>query len=141
MLSITAIAIESAQLIGRLREREFFFDLSMDIYCIFDTKSERIVQANPTFTLVTGYSADELASRHYLDFVHPDDLVTATSAVEVLNAAGRRVHAVVYRFLCKDGCGGWRGIDRRTRRPRIRGGAGRHRRRGQAGWRAASRSQ
>ncbi|HEX9257885.1 MAG TPA: diguanylate cyclase, partial [Acidimicrobiales bacterium] len=107
MLSITAIAIESARLIGRLREREFFFDLSMDIYCIFDTKSERIVQANPTFTLLTGFSADELASRHYLDFIHPDDRDTATRAVEVLNAAGRRVHAVVYRFLCKDGGYRW----------------------------------
>ena len=107
MLSVTAIAIESAQLIGRLRERDVFFDLSSDIYCVFDTMSERIVQSNPTFSLVTGFSADELASRHYLEFVHPDDRATAATAVEVLNAAGRRVHAVLYRFLCRNGSYRW----------------------------------
>ncbi|HET6545967.1 MAG TPA: EAL domain-containing protein [Rhodanobacteraceae bacterium] len=107
MLSITAIAIESDQLIARLRERDYFFDMSMEIYCIFDTKTQRIVQANPTFTELTGYGLNELASRHYLEFVHPDDRAIAVDAVAVLRGAGMRVGEVVYRFRCKDGSYRW----------------------------------
>ena len=107
MLAIAAIAIESDQLISRLRERDYFFDMSIEIYCIFDTNTQRIVQANPTFSRVTGFSAAELASRHYLEFVHPQDRSIATGAVAVLDAAGKRVSEVVYRFLCKDGSYRW----------------------------------
>ncbi|MGH8076551.1 MAG: sensor domain-containing protein [Lysobacter sp.] len=107
MLSTTAIAIESEQLIDRLRERERFFDISMEIYCIFDPSTERIVQANQTFTTVTGFSSEELTSRRYQEFVHPEDLELTANAVEVLNKAGNRVHQVTYRFLCKDGSYRW----------------------------------
>ena len=107
MLTITAIAIESAQLVERLRERDCFFDLSMEIYCIFDPKADRIVQVNPSFCRVTGYSSEELASRHYLEFVHPDDRPSAVGAVEVLNVEGGRVRGFTYRFLCKGGEQRW----------------------------------
>ena len=107
MLTITAIAIESAHLIEHLRERDRFFDLSMEIYCIFDPKAERIVQVNPTFTRITGYAAEELTSRHYLDFIHPDDRSSASNAAATLTTAGGRVHQFAYRFLCKDGSQRW----------------------------------
>ena len=106
LLPVTSIAIESAKLIGRLHERDRFFDLSMEIYCIFDPKSERIIQVNPSFSRVTGYSTEELTSRQYMDFVHQDDHSLATNAVGVL-AAGGRVSEFAYRFLCKDGSYRW----------------------------------
>ncbi|GAA4867876.1 sensor domain-containing protein [Luteimonas vadosa] len=107
MLSITAIAIESDQMLQHSRERDYFFDMSMELYCIYDIRTQRIIQANPTFTAVTGYSAEELGSCHFLDFVHPEDLGRARGAAEVLNAAGMRVEKVVYRFRCKDGSYRW----------------------------------
>ena len=107
MLPITGIAIESAKLIKRLHERDHFFDLSMEIYCIFDPGSERITQANPSFSRVTGYSTEELTSRHCMDFVHPDDRSLARNAVGVLATAGGRVNEFAYRFLCKDGSYRW----------------------------------
>lgn len=107
MLPITAIAIEGEQILGRLRERDYFFDMSLEIYCIFDTQRQRIVQSNPTFHKLTGFNAAELESRHYLEFVHPEDLAIATNAVSVLNDAGKRVSQVTYRFLCKDGGYRW----------------------------------
>lgn len=107
MLPITAIAIEGEQAAARLRERDYFFDMSQEIYCIFDTQRQRIVQSNPTFSAATGFSAEELASRHYLEFVHPDDVPIATGAVSTLTGAGMRVSEVTYRFLCKDGDYRW----------------------------------
>lgn len=107
MLPITAIAIEGEQILGRLQERDYFFDMSLEIYCIFDTQRQRIVQSNPTFHKVTGFSAGELQSRHYLEFVHPEDHTIATDAAAVLNDAGKRVNRVSHRFLCKDGGYRW----------------------------------
>ncbi|HMM68226.1 MAG TPA: GAF domain-containing protein [Dokdonella sp.] len=117
MLTITTIAIESAQLIERVRQRDGFFDLSLEIYCVFDTKSQRIVQANPAFTRLTGFSEFELTSHPYTMFVHPDDLD---------GAAGQWGHLPLP-------VQGWQlslallGIRRRPRRQGVRGRAGRHR--------------
>ncbi|HTA65928.1 MAG TPA: EAL domain-containing protein [Xanthomonadaceae bacterium] len=107
MLPITATAIESARQSRRMLERDRFFELSTEIYCIFDPASERIVQANPSFSHITGYSAEELASRHYQEFVHPDDRGATANAVTVLNEAGGRISAFAYRFHCKDGSYRW----------------------------------
>jgi len=107
MLPLTAVAIESAQLITRLRERDVFFDLSQEIYCVFDPAAGRIVQVNPAFSLTTGFSEAELCAVNYLDFVHADDRDLATSAVAVLDAAGKRVSNVTFRFLCTDGGYRW----------------------------------
>jgi len=107
MIPITATAIESARLIRRLQERDRFFELSMEIYCIFDAAAERIIQVNPSFCRVTGYTAEELGSRHYSEFVHPEDRHAAADAVSVLTTEGARVSAFSYRFLCKDGSYRW----------------------------------
>jgi diguanylate cyclase (GGDEF)-like protein/PAS domain S-box-containing protein len=107
MLTITTIAIESAQLVERVRQRDGFFDLSLEIYCVFDTKSHRILQANPAFTQLTGFSEAELASRPYSAFVHAEDLEAAAQAVARLHDEGDRVSQVTYRFQCKDGNYRW----------------------------------
>ena len=107
MLPITATAIERARLIRRLQERDRFFELSMEIYCIFDTTAERFIQVNPSFCRVTGYTAEELASRHYSEFIHPEDRHAAADAVSSLTVEGARVSAFANRFLCKDGSYRW----------------------------------
>jgi diguanylate cyclase (GGDEF)-like protein/PAS domain S-box-containing protein len=106
MLPMAAIAIESARLVARLRERDRFFDMALEIFCIFDPRIERIVQVNPTFLRITGHSAQTLTANHYLDFVHPEDRSATTSAVTVLTDGGR-VTQFAYRFLCADGTYRW----------------------------------
>jgi len=107
MLTITAIAIESARLIEKVRERDGFFELSFDIYCIFDTRNGRISQSNPAFTRVTGHSEAELCGSPYEAFVHPDDLDIAAAAVTALRSPDGRVEDVTYRFRCRDGSFRW----------------------------------
>lgn len=105
MLSITAIAIESDRLITRLRERDYFFELSTEIYCIYDTTTRRIIQTNPMFRTVTGYSTADMFGRHYTEFVHPDDLQSVRAAVGRVSRGSPS--AVEFRYLCKDGNYRW----------------------------------
>jgi diguanylate cyclase (GGDEF)-like protein/PAS domain S-box-containing protein len=107
MLSITAIAIESDHLIARLRERDCFFELSTEIYCIYDTTTRRIIQTNPMFRTVTGYSTTDLHGRHYTEFVHPDDVPSVRAAIGKVSPGATTPSAVEFRYLCKDGRYRW----------------------------------
>jgi diguanylate cyclase (GGDEF)-like protein/PAS domain S-box-containing protein len=107
IVPIASIAIESARLLERMHERDCFFDLSMEINCIFDPNTQRIVQANPMFTVITGFSEQELCSRDYQEFVHPLDRGDASDEVARLTQAGGKVNHFTYRFLCKDGTYRW----------------------------------
>ncbi|OOG45623.1 GGDEF domain-containing phosphodiesterase [Rhodanobacter sp. C01] len=102
MLPVTSIAIESARLVGRLRERNRFFELSLEIFCILDPKRERIVQFNPSLPRVTGYSAEELTSRSYREFLWPEDGSGHQDPLPALGAPGQLVHEFVTRCVCKD---------------------------------------
>lgn len=107
MLTVTAVAIESDRLISRLRERDHFFELSGEIYCIFDTVSKRIIQANPMFREVTGYSLTDLVDRNYFDFLHPDDRRDADELVNRTMVDDSRRTTTEFRYLCKDGRYRW----------------------------------
>jgi serine/threonine-protein kinase len=63
--------LESGQ---RRAEEELvrFFDLSLDMFCIANTQGY-FWRLNDNFTRTLGYSAHELTSQPFIEFVHPDD--------------------------------------------------------------------
>ncbi|MEW9573328.1 EAL domain-containing protein [Rhodanobacter sp. Si-c] len=103
MLPIAGIAIESERLVGRLRERNRFFEMSQEIFCILDPRSERLIQFNPSLPRLAGYSSDELKSRSYRNFLRPER--DAATPDPILGPAGteQRVHEFVNRCVAKDG--------------------------------------
>lgn len=63
---------------------EFFVNESPDLVCIADTTAFfRVV--NDTFVKVLGYSREELLSRPFVEFVHPDDLQKTFEEVQNLS--------------------------------------------------------
>src|SRR4051794_17624257 len=90
-----------------LREPSFeeIFTLSLDLLCIggLDGYFKRV---NPAFEQAFGYSSQELLSRPFLDFVHPDDRARSRDALEGLTR-GREVVLLENRNVRADGSMLW----------------------------------
>ena len=89
------------------RERDRFFSLSADMFCIA-TLTGRFLRVNPAFCTVLGYDADELMRMRVLDLIHSDDRSGAVDAARAL-AAGDTSHRHENRLRCKDGSYKWLG--------------------------------
>jgi PAS domain S-box-containing protein len=93
---------------GRRRaqdELDRFFTLSLDMLCIagFDGYFKRV---NPAWERVLGYTTDELLSRPYVEFIHPDDRPATTQEASKISSGGQALH-FENRYLHKDGTFRW----------------------------------
>ncbi len=91
----------------RASERlDHFFDISTDLLAIADTQGY-FKHLNPAWERTFGYTTEELMSRPYLDFVHPDDVerTRAESAEQI--ASNRTTLMFENRYRCRDGSYRW----------------------------------
>jgi PAS domain S-box-containing protein len=81
------------------------FDLALDAFCIagFDGY---LRFANPAFAHILGCTPEELLTRPFMDYVHPDD-VESVSAVLTDLATGMDVVGFQCRQVCADGSVRW----------------------------------
>lgn len=68
-----------------MREREQFFSLSPDMFCIVDLNSH-FFELNNAFLAVLGYKREELLGTSYLQLIHKDDRARVEEAVQFLNS-------------------------------------------------------
>ena len=106
--AIEVAAILTAYLESDLRraERDLvrFFELTPDLFCIAGTDGY-FRRVNENFTRVLGYSPEELISRPFVEFVHPDDRSSTVHAAEQL---GRGLPLVRFRNRYRDVAGRYR---------------------------------
>ncbi len=88
-----------------LNEANIYFNLSHDLFCIAsdDGYFKRI---NSAWSEKLGYTEEELLSRPYRTFLHPDDLVETDKRQKDL-LTGSAVVNFENRYLCKDGAVCW----------------------------------
>ena len=78
-----------------------FFDVGLDLFCIANTDGY-FLKLNKAWERTLGYTQDELMSKQFLEFVHPDDLQSTMDAISDLSAQ----HTILNfrnRFKSKDG--------------------------------------
>jgi len=87
------------------RQRDRFFDLSLDLVCIAGTDGY-FKQLNPKFETVLGFTRAELLERPFLDFVHPDEREATVRTISKLSA-GEPAIDFENRYRCKDASYRW----------------------------------
>jgi len=82
-------------------ELEAFFSVNLDLLCIADLEGN-FIKTNKAWSRILGYSAEELSTRKFLEFVHPDDLQATLDAMAELGK-GEEVLDFTNRYRSKDG--------------------------------------
>ncbi len=91
---------------GEQREQEDrFFEVSIDMLCIlgFDGHFARL---NPSWERTLGFTRDELMSRPFIEFVHPDDRERTLDQNRRVRR-GEQALSFENRYLCRDGSFRW----------------------------------
>jgi PAS domain S-box-containing protein len=82
-----------------------FFAVSVDMFCFLDFNGH-FKRLNPAWEQTLGFTREELMSRPFIEFVHPDDR-ERTLAQNAKVRAGGRAASFENRYLCKDGSYRW----------------------------------
>tara|TARA_B100000609_G_scaffold199524_1_gene203677 strand:- start:238 stop:3357 length:3120 start_codon:yes stop_codon:yes gene_type:complete len=83
------------------RELSRFFELSTNLFCIAG-RDGFLKKINPIFSQVLGYTEEELFSKRFIDFVHPDDQKLTSLELEKFTKSKRTV-SFRNRIICKNG--------------------------------------
>ena len=89
----------------KTEELEEFFSVALDLLCIADIDG-RFRRLNLSWEKTLGYSRDELMSKRFFDFIHPDDIAGTRDVLATL-ASQREVSNFVNRYRSKDGTYRW----------------------------------
>jgi PAS domain S-box-containing protein len=96
-----ALGINAARRARAQDELDRIFTLTPDLVAVADFTG-RFTRVNPAAEKILGHSREELLSRPYLDFVHPDDRATTEAAAAALSE-GRMRRSFENRFVRTDG--------------------------------------
>lgn len=89
-----------------VRETESrFFENSIDMLCFLDFNGH-FKLLNPAWERTLGFTREELMSRPFIEFVHPDDRERTLKQNSNVRAGGQAL-AFENRYMCKDGSYRW----------------------------------
>jgi two-component system, sensor histidine kinase and response regulator len=105
---LAAVGSQIGLFVARKRaeeELDRFFTISLDLQCIatFDGYFTRV---NPAWQRTLGYTSEELVTRPFLDFVHPDDRESTLAVMSALKT-GAFVSDFENRYRASDGSYKW----------------------------------
>lgn len=81
-----------------------FFMMSVEMMII--STLEKFIKVNPSVSRILGYTEEELLSKNFLEFTHPDDLEITQKEVAKLKTGANSIK-FENRYICKDGSIKW----------------------------------
>ena len=84
---------------------DHFFENAIDLLCLLDF-SGHFKLLNPAWERTLGFTREELLSRPFIEFVHPDDRERTLKQNAQVRGGGQAL-AFENRYLCKDGSFRW----------------------------------
>jgi PAS domain S-box-containing protein len=94
---------DSPDTIRAMQER--YFLVSIDMLCCLDFTGY-FKRLNPAWEQALGFTIQELMSRPFIDFVHPDDRERTLKQNRAVRTGGQ-ARAFENRYMCKDGSHRW----------------------------------
>jgi PAS domain S-box-containing protein len=82
-----------------------FFDVAIDMLCLLDFDGY-FKKLNPAWERTLGFTREELMSKPFFEFVHPDDRERTLNQNREVRAGGKAL-SFENRYLCKDGSYRW----------------------------------
>jgi PAS domain S-box-containing protein len=86
-------------------ELNTFFDCALDLLGIATTEGY-FLRLNKEWENVLGYSVEELQSRKFIDFIHPDDVKPTLDIIQKLSGQNQ-ISSFINRYRCKNGGYKW----------------------------------
>lgn len=94
---------QSKRLRTLTQERDRFFSLSPNLFCVLDFSGE-FIRLNPAWSDILGYVQDELLYSNFWTFVHPEDEALTDEAFRNLKRHDAKQDlSFEHRFRCADG--------------------------------------
>lgn len=87
------------------QDRDRFFQLSRDMLAIINTDGY-FLQVSPAWTQTLGYTPEELTTKPYIEFIHPEDRAATLVEAQKL-AQGIPTITFENRYCCRDGSYRW----------------------------------
>lgn len=66
--------------LARLAQTDFFWNNALGVFVV--ATPTHFVRVNPRWTELTGYTQEEMISRPFMEFIHPDDKIKTQDRVE-----------------------------------------------------------
>ena len=86
-------------------ELDLFFKYSFDIMVLIGFDN-RIKQVSPSFEIILGWKKEEVISKCFQDFLHPDDIERSNAEAKA-HETGKNADRFENRYRCKDGSYKW----------------------------------
>ncbi|MSQ84387.1 MAG: PAS domain S-box protein [Myxococcales bacterium] len=83
-----------------------FFDLTLAMLCTARRDGNAFENLNPAWERTLGWSREELCSKSFLDFIHPDDVPSTFAVIAKMDEGAPAVH-FENRYRHKDGSWVW----------------------------------
>ena len=103
--AVVELACSQHEAARATREFEAFFSVAIDLFCVLDFNGY-FRRLNAAWERTLGFTRQELMSRPFIEFVHPDDRAP-TLAQNARVRAGGQARDFENRYLCKDGSFRW----------------------------------